>query len=272
MATQAELQAFIAAFTAANTANAQQTQAATAALNAVAAANIAAANAAAAHVAAVPPVPPVPGFALLPEANAANPLDFNRPQDMKIYVAATKGLENKFDLKESTLHLFLTEVKERVRTYGWTEILNVPDAAAVPVQRNLLTNFGQVSLEDCSRHARTYYNQPNRNTQNSMFLYQFLCDSVTEEAKATMISNSTLYSLGDTPVWSMFLKVLIGKSSIDTKAKVLLLREQVANLYVKISDLKGDVRAFNTHVDQLRTAFIFRCHDHGTITKTTTAH
>jgi hypothetical protein len=251
MATPAEFQAFIAAMTAAmtaaNDASAANTQAATAAIQAA--------------VAAIPAAPAIPAgvpaplpFALLPGSATVNPLTFSKNEDLKIYNAATKGLEKKFDLKEDNLHLFLTEVKERVRTYGWNDIVTVPDASVPPVPRNLLINFGQLTLENCRAHATTYYNTQTRNAQNSMFLYQFLHESLTEEAKAVMVSNLALYSITDIPIGILYLKLIIGKASIDTKAKVLLLREQVANLHVKIGDFKGNVREFNTHVDQIRTA------------------
>jgi hypothetical protein len=259
MATQADLQALIAAMTAASNA---QAQAVTDALAAAAAATAAAAAAGAAAAAAgagaaiapVPPAPPVPAFALLPGSTTVNPLDFSKIQDMKVYTAATTGLEKKFDLKEGNLHLFLTEVKERVRTYGWANILEVPDNLVPPVPRSVLTNFGQVTLDDCHRHALTYHGTQTRNAQNSMFLYQFLHESLTEEAKAIMVSNISMYSIDGVPVGLLFLKMLIGKSSIDTNAKVLLLREQVSSLHLKMKELKGDVRAFNTYVDQLRMA------------------
>jgi hypothetical protein len=250
MATPADLQAFLAALTAANNAQAAQTQAATAALTAAAAAL----PAAAAVAPPVPVIPVPPAFALLPGSSAVNPLTFTTSEDMKIYNAATKGLEKKFDLKEDNLHLFLTEVKERARTFGWTDIITVPDSSVPPVARNLLTNFGQVTLANCTAHATTYYATQTRNAQNSMFLYQFLHESLTEDAKAIMVSNLALYSIADVPIGILYLKLLIGKSSIDTKAKVLLLREQVSNLHIKMGEFKGNVREFNLHVDQLRTA------------------
>jgi hypothetical protein len=256
MATQGDLQALIAAMTAASNAQAQAVTDAIAAAAAATAAATAAAAAAGAAPAAIPiaPAPPVPAFALLPGSTTVNPLDFSKTQDMKVYIAATTGLDKKFDLKEDSLHLFLTEVKERVRTYGWTGILQVPDNHVPPIQRNVLTNFGQVTLDDCHRHALTYHGTQTRDAQNSMFLYQFLHDSLSEDAKAIMVSNVTMYSIEGVPVGLLFLKLLIGKASIDTNAKVLLLREQVSSLHIKMRELKGDVRAFNTYVDQLRTA------------------
>jgi hypothetical protein len=69
-----------------------------------------------------------------------------------------------------------------------------------------------------------------------------------------MVSNLALYSINDVPVGILYLELLIGKASIDTKAKVLLLHEQIANLHIKMVEFKGNVRELNTHVDQLHTA------------------
>jgi hypothetical protein len=54
------------------------------------------------------------------------------------------------------------------------------------------------------------------------------------------------------------LKTIIGKASIDTKAKILLLRETVANLHVKMNEFGGDVRKFNTYVETIRDALAGR--------------
>jgi hypothetical protein len=62
------------------------------------------------------------------------------------------------------------------------------------------------------------------------------------------------HSIAKIPIGILYLKILIGKASIDTKAKVLLLREQVSNLHIKMGDFNGNVREFNMYVDQLRTA------------------
>jgi hypothetical protein len=115
MATQAHLQAILAALMAANNAQAAQTQAATAALTASAA--------------APPLVSAPPAFTLLTGSSEVNPLTFKTSEDIKIYNAATKGLDKKFDLKKDNLPLFLSEVKERFRTFGWTNIITVPESS-----------------------------------------------------------------------------------------------------------------------------------------------
>jgi hypothetical protein len=224
---------------------------------------IAAANAAAA--AAVPPVPPVPPivppapFSLLPGGAYTTPLDYSKSSELKIFRASTTGMSDKFDLKEEHLRVFLETVKEHVRTYNWETIITVPDGNAV--NRNLITNYGQLTLDNVTAHAINYVNQQNRDAQNSMLLYKYLLDSLTEEAKLIMVTMANQYHHNDLPVGALFLKSIIGRSSIDTKAKVLLLRESVSHLYMKMGELRGNVREFNQHVSDLKSALAGRGQD-----------
>jgi hypothetical protein len=218
---------------------------------------IAAANAAAA--AAIPPVPPVAPFALLPGAAYNAPLDYSKASELKIFRASTTGMDDKFDLKEQHLRVFLETIKEHVRTYNWVQIITVPDDNAV--NRDLVTNYGQLTLANVSNHAAGYINLPIRDAQNSMMLYKYLLDSLSEDAKLVMVTMAHLYHINNIPVGSMFLKAIIGRASINTKAKVLLLRESVSHLYMKMVEVKGNIREFNQHVSELKTALAGRGQD-----------
>jgi hypothetical protein len=91
-----------------------------------------------------------------------------------------------------------------------------------------------------------------------MMLHQFLTGSLTEDANTMVLSNAASYTVATLPSGACLLKVIIGKASIDTKAKVLLLRETVANLHIKIGEYNGDVRKFNIYVDSIRDALAGR--------------
>jgi hypothetical protein len=124
--------------------------------------------------------------------------------------------------------------------------MNVPDS---PEQHETYTNYGQVTLEDVKRHAHTYINTNTRAAQDSIMLYQFLTNSLTEEPNTSVLSNAATYTIEALPSGACLLKILIGKASIDTKAKMLLLREIIAKLHVKIIDFNGDIREFNIFVN-----------------------
>jgi hypothetical protein len=221
-------------------------QAFIAAANATAAANAAAA-------AAIPPAPPAPvPFALLPGQAYTAPLDFNKANELKLFRSATTGLSEKFDLKEEHLRVFLEGVREQARTFDWSYILLVPDDNAIA--RNLTTNYGQVTMANVVAHANTYIGQPNRNAQNAMMLYKFLINSMNDDSRLTMLTLKDQYHINDVPDGILLLKAIIGRASIDTKAKVLLLRESISHLYIKITDFKGNVREFNEHVAELAAA------------------
>jgi hypothetical protein len=226
---------------------------------------IAAANAAAAAAVPVaipaPPAAPAAPFALLPGAAYNAPLDYSKSGELKMFRSATTGMDDKFDLKEDHLRVFLSSIKEHVRTYDWNGIVTVPDTAAE--NRNLITNYGQLTMANVRAHAITYIDAQTRNAQNSMMLYLYLLNSLTEDAKLVMITMADQYHAGanNMPAGALFLKSIIGRASIDTKAKVLLLRESVSHLYMKMVELKGNVREFNQHVSDLKSALVGRGQD-----------
>jgi hypothetical protein len=210
----------------------------------------------AATAAAIPPVaPPVP-FALLPGAAYNAPLEYSKSSELKIFRASTSGMDDKFDLKEDHLRVFLETVKEHVRTYNWTAIVTIPGENGI--HRDLVTNYGQLTLAHVSAHAIAYITLQTRDAQNSMLMYKYLLNSLTEDAKLVMVTMAHQYHALDMPSGPLFLKAIIGRSSIDTKAKVLLLRESVSHLHLKMIELKGNVRDFNQHVSELKTSLAGR--------------
>jgi hypothetical protein len=214
---------------------------------------IAAANAAAAAAgppAQPPPVPPAPPvqFALLPGAAFNAPLEYNKAGELKIFRSATTGMTDKFVLKEEHMRVFLGNIKEHVLTYNWVGIIMIPDGNTVI--RNLVTNFGQLTLANISAHAIGHIDTETRNAQNSIMLYQNLLNSLTENAKLIMITVDNQYHAGpnNLPCGPLFLKAIVERASIDTKAKILFLGEAVSHLYLNMIKQKGNIREFNQHV------------------------
>jgi hypothetical protein len=215
----------------------------------------AAADAAGLQAPPAPPAAPVP-FALVPGMLNDLPLNFEKASDVKLFNKGIQGVEPKFDMKEENLHVFLAKLKEHVRIHNWHNIVTIPDTAGV--NRNLLTQYGQLTPTNCTNHARTYIGQQTRAAQNSMMFYQCLVNSLTEEASLSVMSNCSPFTIDETPSGTCFLKTIIGKASVDTRQKVLLLRETVSNLHVKMVDLGGDVEKFNVYVDNVRDALAGR--------------
>jgi hypothetical protein len=212
-------------------------------------------NAAAAAAAAGP----VPGpFARLPGDALVAPLDYNKANDMKTFRSATEPLTDLFDLKPENLHNFLVKVRERSRIYNWTNVINVPDADGDFF--SLVESYGQVELSDCQEHAATYINDKTRQGQNSMILYIFIRASLTAQAKTVVESEPDEYSIDGEPSGSCFLKVIIGKASVDTIATENVLRTAISTIPAKLKELGGggDIRSFNLYVTQLRQTLLAR--------------
>jgi hypothetical protein len=138
--------------------------------------------------------------------------------------------------------------------FDWTVVINIPDAAAV--SRNLIDEYGRLTIEDCQAHAATYTGIAGRDSQNSVMLYQFLINSFSDEAKNIIMVNPETYTVTGQPSGSCFLKAIIGKSTVDTIATVHVLRNAIANLETKMKEMNGDVKAFNLHVTQVRNSLI----------------
>jgi hypothetical protein len=136
--------------------------------------------------AAVPPpvVPPAAAaaaaapFALAPGGGENAPVwDFTSGDGLKLYVAATEGMEPKFDGKQENLQYFLDCVQDKGNTYGWNPILNLNDAGGV--SRDITTEYGALNQDLITNAAMVYQVLDNRNRQASAMLIAFINNSLT---------------------------------------------------------------------------------------------
>ena len=121
----------------------------------------------------VQPAPPAPpAFALGPGRSHAV-LDYDDPNTgataTKLYNKAIAPLEEKFDGEPDNLAVFLASVRDRARWFNWHRLITVPIDDGTT--RNLLTHYGQVSLENTRTHATTYINTPTRDAQDNDMFY-----------------------------------------------------------------------------------------------------
>jgi hypothetical protein len=217
-------------------------------------------QAAAQAQAAVPP-PPVaaanpPGVFLLWPGRANNQfLDYNLPEARKIYKQAVSPLETPYDLSSINLQVFLKKLKTHALTFNWEEALTVTVGAN---NYDMTEQYGQVTLQNCITHATTYAGQQTRVAQDSVMLYMFLFNSLTDEAKNIVSQTSSDYMINQIPAGICFLKVIIGKASVDTIATVHVLRDSISQLPNKLLELNSDIKGFNNHVLGIRNALIAR--------------
>jgi hypothetical protein len=194
-------------------------------------------------MAGVPP-PPV---ALFPGETIATPLNLvNDDRDIKMYHRAIVGLTKPYDLKPKGLKNFLLAVKERSRLYNWATILDVPDALGNI--RPLLEQYGNVDMDDCQIHANDYMMLRQRDAQNSMMLYQFLSNSISDDMKSELTVQSEIFEVQGQFDGLCFLKLIISTAEVDTIATVSVLRNTLKRLDVKMVEVSGNLIEFHTHV------------------------
>ena len=198
---------------------------------------------------AVPVGPPII-FARTPALAKVGLLNYGTSGGMKIYNSAIAGITMKYSWNAIDLHLFLKNVKERAQAFGWQAILNIPKDGET---KNLIDQYGLLTLEDITAHAATYENAVNTDAQNSSQMYYFLYASLSEEAKLMIIADYDDYVVeteGGIKVCNgaSFLKVIIRNTTVDTRATVFHIRENLNNLEAKMLDISYDIKVFNQYV------------------------
>ena len=198
----------------------------------------------------VPLVPPAPpAFGLGPGRSHAF-LDYDDPNTgataTKLYNKAIAPLEEEFDGEPDNLAVFLASVRDRARRFNWHRLITVPIDDGTT--RNLLTHYGQVSLENTRTHATTYINTPTRDAQDNDMFYYFLSDSLTIEFRTTVLLYADVYSVTNVPVASSLLKQIIILTRVDNPASTMHIREMLIESNRKLLVLKGNITEFNQWV------------------------
>ena len=92
---------------------------------------------------------------------------------------------------------------------------------------NLLTHYGQLSLDNTRAHAVTYMNMPTRDTQDNNMFYYFLADSLTNEFRTTVLLYADIYMVTNVPVASSLLKQIIILTRVGNPASMMHIREML---------------------------------------------
>lgn len=231
--------------------------------DAIVAERAAVAAAAAANAAAAGPAGGAPqaAFARTPALAHAGVLDLSSSEGMKIYNAATATLPSKFSGGPNEIYLLLKDLMQRSQAFGWSGIIIVntaaPPAAGAPpppaINRNLLTQYGLISLEQLRTKAIGYEDADGRAAQDSHMMYQCIYNTMTEEAKLKVLSDHEDYEVplvggGIAQNGPLFLKVIIRNSTVDTMSTVFFLRGNLNQLKEYMGAVNCNIELFNQYV------------------------
>ena len=201
-------------------------------------------------------------------------IDYSTRTGQSLYLQAIKALSCVFDGKTSTIAPFLHAVRDRSHSAGWTDIFDISvdtDSQGQAVFKNLLTEHGEITLENVTQNALDdYIGMQTRNAQVSQQIYHCLTASVTSEVTQRMVVESDKYYLGDpeVPDGPCFLKRLIDIYSIQTNSTITDIRLELAEATTIMADKEYDIDKFTTTIKRLQLQLTA----HGATTEDLFAH
>lgn len=186
-----------------------------------------------------------------------NELDYGNKQDRENYKQANEKLEGE-SYNGKNPSLFLKKLEGKAQQFNWLTLLNYPQGNP-PVNKNLLTNYGEITRAEVTRRVATYLRTNNREEQDSDMLFNCLRKSITDEVYALVTTEPECYVfeinqeiLVDGP-W--FLAAIIDHTYTKVKANTEAARKNLSSLTKYMESLaNSNVDKFNIHVkEQLET-------------------
>jgi hypothetical protein len=187
-------------------------------------------------------------FAITPAVAKKQVLSYGIGEDSKIFKSGSMKLTIDIDGTAENLNMMLAAIEDRAVQNGWLDsILNIYNGQGD--SKDLLTHYGELSVDDIRQHVLTYIHQNTRAAQDSMMLYQCLSNSMTQEARKKLLVYKNEYYIDErTPSGPLLLKVLIRESHIDTNATVKIVRENLSSLDTYMVKIDSDIDKFNRYV------------------------
>ena len=200
-------------------------------------------------------------FALVPSlAGQGQPIDYTTRAGIEIYKANSKGLYNKdddlFDIKAAGLHTFLGLLGHRANTAGWSfEVCTtvLPDGTLDFVNGSfvhLLTNHGELSMEQIRKHAAEVINGQSLAAQENMQMVEAIINSLTLQGYRKVQTWKQKWHIAERPSAFALIKLIIRESYIDTNATTRILRENLSSLPDQLNKLGGNITDLNEYVLQ----------------------
>ena len=196
-------------------------------------------------------------FAISPALAQPNVLDYSSGTGAKIFSKATEALKTQFSIKTPNMKLLLNELQVRSESFGWNNLfdIRIDDEDGNTVTKNLLTTHGQCSIQNIQRECSQYINTSTRKRQNNYQLFVCLTNTVDEHTKRILANEMHIYSSFGPPCGVTYLKLLMQKAEVDTRATASHIRRLLTQLDTyMIKDAKNDISVFNDYVnDQMNT-------------------
>jgi hypothetical protein len=217
-------------------------------------------------IAGLPAPPAAPGggggvaapFALTPGlANPNVPWDYARNEGLKLFgLASAKLLPEPYNGGVKDLKMLLVALKARGEGYGWNQHLFTISNQAVPNPQNkdLLTQYGVLTLPNVQAHAAVYLGTQTRPAQMSIQVKSSIMASLGPASMLQLLARHDDYTIGGEEDGTTMVKVLISITVIETRATLSVLRAELRELPALLRKEKSNIITFNAAVDDKVTS------------------
>jgi hypothetical protein len=130
-----------------------------------------------------------------------------------------------FSLEDEDMLSFLDLVSMRAKNFGW-DVFSIPTIApgwTRSITKNLLTEYGEISMEQVRAKAEAIVVINDRNTQQDDKLFTCLMSSLTKAARNSVNLRRDDFMVGTEHSGILLFKVILAKSQVDTRATIALL-------------------------------------------------
>ena len=189
-----------------------------------------------------------PPFALHPADAIPGVIDLTTREGIKLYQNATQSFYS------DPADCFNCEVEGRASCFGCRDaILEISNDITNPLGRtkNLLTHYGELTLEHLCAWEITYLHGISRAAQDTAHLHLCLMNSLTQAGKDKVLLWSDQFILNRQESGILLLKIIIRESHLNTNATTNSIRTKLSNLDEYITTIGCDFTKFNKHVKRL---------------------
>ena len=198
-------------------------------------------------------------FALNPAGAIPGLIDFTLQSHLRMHRRATSKLsDDTFDCVPEDLYQFLKELGDRASEFRWNDAIGIlmipkyaPDSNAPIRHVNLLSNHGELTMEEIHKFELTYVEGNSRSAQDCNMLYTCLMSSLSKAGKSKVVIWEDQYTINGIKSGNLLLKTIIRESHLDSNATTTSICTQLSSLDIYVTTINSNVTKFNAHVQLL---------------------
>ena len=199
-------------------------------------------------------------FAISPALAQPDILDYSSSFGSKIFSKATESLPTTFSIEKPNLRVLINELQVRSETFGWNSLLTINTSSDEnPILKSLIQEHVQCSLGQVQLDSSRYIHTNTRKRQNNYQLFVCITNSVDDYTKRMLAIEEKVYTSNGHPCGVTYLKLLIQKAEVDTRATAAHIRRNLTQLNVyMLKEAKHNIIKFNQHVSEQISALASR--------------